>query len=100
MFSKSRLIVNVWGFLLIPCVGLPLNGVSCLNSVIFEPNIQGSCSLSYIALWALPAAYLVDCIHGLAGILLVFQSEHMLADGGGMFKGTGDARFLSIRFSI
>ena len=93
MFSESRLLDSVCQFLpLIPCLGPPLHDVGCLNSVVFELNIQGSNSLTYVVLRAIPiTTYLVDGICRLASILLISQPEQMLTDGFGRFESTGDA---------
>ena len=74
---------------LIPYVGPPRSDIRCLSSVVFELDIQGSSSLSYVALWAVHAVYLVNGIHRLAGILLVLHPEQVLADSIGRFVGTG-----------
>ena len=58
--------------------------------MVFEPNIQGSCCLSYIAPWVILATYLVDCICRLTDILLVLQPEQVLAVGVTRFEGAGD----------
>ena len=63
--------------------------------MIFESDTQRLSSLTYVALWAILAAYLIDVIHILAFVFLFLQSEEVLADGVGRIEGTCNAYFLS-----
>ena len=75
MFGKSRLVVSVCRFLpLVPSVGSPLSDIGHLNSVVFELDIQGSSSLSYVAQRVFNASYLVEAS---ADLLVSFLSFNL-----------------------